>query len=90
MARHIPASAHWRDSARQPRLAMIDYRATFAFLMWLFFPRWWTFWLAIFAIVFFTVLEYFGFSVIVFFRWLRCFIAGPHKEAIPWWQRYRY
>lgn len=88
--RPVSPTAHWRDSARQPRLLVIDYRATFAFLFWLFFPRWWSFFVAVGAIVFFSVIELYGFSVIVFFRWFRQFIAGPYKSAYPWWQRYPY
>lgn len=89
MARLPSANAHWRDSARQPRLLFVDYRATFPFMIWLFYPRWWTFWLCIAATLFFVVINFYGFSVNVFLRWIRCFIGGPRRAAIPWWQKYR-
>lgn len=79
--------AHWRDSARNVRLWFIDFRACFPLLFLLLHIRIWTFILAIFAIIFFTTLERFGFTPTVFLRWLRAYIAGPRKIAQPWWRR---
>jgi intracellular multiplication protein IcmT len=79
--------AHWRDSARNVRLWFVDYRACFPLLIFIFHISWKTFFFAIAAIVFFTLLERYGFSVAVFSRWLRSFIAGPRKIAQPKWKR---
>jgi intracellular multiplication protein IcmT len=79
--------AHWRDSARNVRLGFIDFRACFHLLILLFHIRVWTFILAVVATIFFTALERYGFSVAVFIRWLRSFLAGPRKIAQPWWRR---
>ncbi len=79
--------AHWRDSARSVRLFFLDFRACFPLLILLFHIRIWTFILAVIATVFFTALERYGFSLIVFLRWLRAFIAGNRKIAQPWWKR---
>lgn len=78
--------AHWRDSGRNVRFWLVDFRAAFPLLILLFHIRLWTFIFAIFAIVFFGLLERFGFSVAVFGRWLRAYIAGPRKIAQPWWK----
>jgi len=78
-------NAHWRDSARAVRFFGVDYRAMFPLLICLFLPRLWTLGLAVAAIVFFTLLERYGFSVMVFARALRGFFAGPRKIATPWW-----
>lgn len=79
--------AHWRDSARSVRLFFLDFRACFPLLILLFHIRLWTFILAVVATVFFTALERYGFTLMVFLRWLRAFIAGNRKIAQPWWKR---
>jgi intracellular multiplication protein IcmT len=77
---------HWRDSARTPRFFFIDARAAFPLLLFLLHIRWWSFSLAVITMIFFGALERYGFSLIVFFRWLRSTLAGPRKVAIPWWK----
>lgn len=79
--------AHWRDSARTVRLWIVDFRACFPLLFFLLHIRLWTFLLAVIAIVFFAALERYGFTVSVFLRWFRSFLAGPRKIAQPWWKR---
>jgi intracellular multiplication protein IcmT len=79
--------AHWRDSARPVRLFFLDFRACFPLLLLLFHVRLWTFIIALFATLFFTALERYGFTLAVFGRWTRSFLAGPRKMAQPWWKR---
>jgi intracellular multiplication protein IcmT len=79
--------AHWRDSARNVRLWVVDFRACFPLLVFLFHIKLWTFGSALLITSFFAMLERYGFSVNVFGRWLRSFIAGPRKVAQPWWRR---
>jgi intracellular multiplication protein IcmT len=85
MAR-VLTEAHWRDSARTPRFFLIDARAAFPLLLFLIHIRLWSFLLALAAMAFFALLEHYGFSVPVFWRWLRNVLAGPRKVAIPWWK----
>lgn len=79
--------AHWRDSARTVRLWFIDFRACFPLLILFFHVRLWTFILAIIATLFFSLLERYGFTVAIFLRWFRSYLAGPRKIAQPWWRR---
>jgi len=79
--------AHWRDSARNVRLWLVDFRACFPLLIFLFHIRLWTFIVALVTTIFFAFLERYGFSVAVFLRYLRSFVAGPRKVAQPWWKR---
>jgi intracellular multiplication protein IcmT len=79
--------AHWRDSARNVRLWLVDYRACFPLLIFIFHISWITFFIVILSITFFGTLEHFGFTVVVFARWLRSLIAGPRKVAQPVWKR---
>ncbi|HET9843239.1 MAG TPA: IcmT/TraK family protein [Gammaproteobacteria bacterium] len=80
-----PATAHWRDSARRPKLFFMDAYSAFPLLLFLLHIRWWTFFLCIAAIAFFVILEKFGFTVPVFQRWIRAFLAGNTRIARPWW-----
>lgn len=78
--------AHWRDSARNVRLWFIDFRATFPLLFFVLHIRLWTFVVAVLAITFFSMIERYGFTPMVFLRLLRAFVAGPRKIAQPWWK----
>lgn len=77
--------AHWRDTARRVKFFVWDGNAVFPMLIFLVHMRLWTFILAIVAMVFFTILNRYGFSPRVFMRWIRCRIAGPRKFVTPWW-----
>lgn len=78
--------AHWRDSARSVRLWIVDFRAAFPLLILFFHIRLWTFIFAVMATLFFSLLERYGFTVAVFLRWMRSYVAGPRKIAQPWWK----
>jgi intracellular multiplication protein IcmT len=79
-------NAHWRDSARVTRFFLIDSSASFPLLFFLVHIAWWTFICALIATIFFSAIARFGFTVPVFFRWLRLMIAGPRKIAAPPWK----
>jgi len=86
MAQTAPSpNAHWRDSARSARFFIVDAQAAFPLLLFLLHIKLWTFILAILAMIFFTTLNRFGFSVIVFLRLIRSFLAGNRKNSFPWW-----
>jgi intracellular multiplication protein IcmT len=78
--------AHWRDSSRTVVFWMVDYRAAFPLLIFLLHITWWTFIFAMVTTMFFGMIEKYGFTVGVFARWLRSYIAGPRKIAQPWWK----
>lgn len=82
----IPPEAHWRDTARTARFFGIDARAAFPLFLFLLHIRLWTFFVSIVAMAFFGLIGHYGFSLSVFFRWLRQLLAGPHKQSIPWWK----
>lgn len=81
----VNAEAHWRDSARSVRFFLWDGNSAFPIVIFLVHMRIWTLVVALVTMMFFTILNRYGFSPIVFFRFLRSFIAGPRKIAIPWW-----
>lgn len=78
--------AHWRDSARPVKFFIWDGKTAFPMLLFLLHIRWWTFFTAIAAMLFFTFLNRYGFSIEVFLRWIRSRIAGRRKMVIPWWE----
>ena len=82
----INPQAHWRDSARSVRFFIWDGKTAFPMVLFLVHIRWWTFVVAVLATLFFTVLRYYGFTVDVFGRVIRNFLAGVRKSAIPWWE----
>lgn len=86
MAENFSPSAHWRDSARNARFFLVDARAAFPVFLFLMHIRLWTGMIVLVSAIFFGVLEHFGFTVPVFFRWLRLFFAGPIKSSTPWWR----
>lgn len=83
----VTDETHWRDSARSARFFMIDARAAFPFVFFLLHIEWWTFFLATGTMIFFGLLERYGFTLPVFWRWLRSFLAGPHRASREWWRK---
>lgn len=78
--------AHWRDSSRKVKFFFVDFWATFPLMIFLLHIRLWTFIFAIIATLFFGLLDRYGFTIGVFLRWLRSYIAGQRKIAQPWWK----
>ncbi len=78
-------SAHWRDSARTARFFFIDAKAAFPIFLFLIHIKLWTFIVAVSIMVFFTILNRFGYSVELFLRIFRSMLAGSRKVSIPWW-----
>lgn len=81
----VNAQAHWRDSARSIRFFIWDGQAAFPMLLFLLHMRIWTLLVAVGAMMFFTILNRYGFTPIVFFRWLRNLASGKRKISRPWW-----
>ncbi len=79
-----PETAHWRDSARIPMFFIMDAYSAIPLLLFLLHIRLWTFIAACCACAFFTMLARWGFTLPVFKRWLRSFIAGNTRSAKPW------
>jgi intracellular multiplication protein IcmT len=86
MSDNFSESAHWRDSSRSARFFMVDARAAFPIFLFLMHIHIWTALLVVFSATFFGIIEHYGFTVPVFLRWLRSFMAGPVKSAYPWWK----
>jgi len=78
-------NAHWRDSAKAAKFFFVDAEAAFPIFLFLIHIKVWSLILAITIMMFFTLLNRFGYSVAVFLRIFRSALAGSRKVAIPWW-----
>lgn len=78
--------SHWRDSARSARFFLVDARAAFPIFLFLMHIRTWTAGIVVVSMLLFGIIEHYGFTVPVFLRWLRSFLAGPRKLSRPWWK----
>ena len=79
------ADANWRDTARPAKLGPLNATAVFPIVLWLIHIKLWTFFLALSFIGFLVVIDYYGFNITRFGRFLRCFMAGNRRLATPWW-----
>jgi intracellular multiplication protein IcmT len=83
----VESNAHWRDSARTIRFFIWDGRLAFPMILPLLYMRIWTWSVALVCMCFFSILNRYGFTPIVFLRWLRTKIAGDRKLVKPSWER---
>lgn len=74
-----PDTAHWRDSARTAKLWGLDAFSLVPMIPFFFYMRTWTFVIAVVGVAFFAILNKFGYTVRVFLRVARNFIAGRQK-----------
>jgi intracellular multiplication protein IcmT len=82
----MAVNASWRDSARNPRFFVIDAYAALPLILFLVHIKMWTFYIALATVIFFGVLERFKFTIPVFLRWARSFLAGKVRVARPAWR----
>ena len=82
----VAPAAYWRDSARQPRFFMVDAMAAIPLVLFLLHIRMWTLYISVATMIFFSILERFNFTVPVFMRFVRSFLAGPIRVAKPVWR----
>jgi len=85
MAKTYSGDAHWRDASRSARFYFLDAYSVFPILIWLLHARTWTAELAAVLIIFLAILERFKFTLPVFRRWFRSYLAGPYRVSKPWW-----
>lgn len=69
---------------------MVDARASFPIFLFLVHIAIWTGLIALCSLVLFGILEHYGFTVPIFLRWFRSFLAGNIKTAQPGWSGYEY
>lgn len=79
------AGSSWRDTARPVMLGPINSIAFLPLLLFIFNIQFWTFGLMVLVVIVLQVLDFYGFTPVVFARFLRSTIAGRRRQATPWW-----
>ena len=74
-----PQTAHWRDSARTPRFFLLDAYSAIPLVLFFLHIRLWTFILSCAIALFFMTLNRFGYSLPIFIRLTRSFLAGNQR-----------
>ena len=82
-----PDTAHWRDSGRSPKFFVIDAYSAFPLVLFLLHIRLWTFILALIICAFFLTLNKFGFTIPIFMRFIRSYLAGDIRSNRSWLSR---
>ena len=80
----------WRDGSLMLRIVGIDARAYFPILIALYYPRKWTFGIALLAIVGFFIMEKKGYTLPVLQRAIRHKLRGKVVHARAWWHHRRF
>lgn len=80
----------WRDSGKTVRFFMFDGRSAFAILLSLVHISKVTLIASASIIVFFAVIEQFGYSLPNARRAAGVLFAGPRRRAMPWWREKYY
>jgi len=79
----------WRNTALPVRIAMLDARACIPVLLVVTYWSWTTLYIALFGVLFFTMISWFGLTVPAVLRVLRRWLNGPTRPAVPAWKRRR-
>ena len=79
----------WRNTAQPVCIAMFDARALFPLLSFVVYWRWFTFYVALIGVVFFSLISFLGLTLPSMVRPLRRLIVGSARPALPVWKRRR-
>lgn len=76
----VDSFTHWRDSAREPKLFILDARAAFPVLVCFLIPtHWWSWIVAFVTITFLYILERLKMPLVVALRVAKGWISGKFK-----------
>ena len=78
-------TGNWQDTGREAKFWILNASTSFPLLLFLVNISWTTFFIVIITMAVFFTLDYYGFNLRVFLRFLRSFAAGSRKSARPWW-----
>lgn len=71
----------WRDTALPPKIFVLDARAIFPLALWIFHWAWWTFYVALGAIVLLFLVQRTGMTPMGCVRSIRLMIIGRRRET---------
>jgi intracellular multiplication protein IcmT len=79
----------WRNTGQPVRLLMLDARACLPILSVMVYWSWFTLYIAIIGVAFFSAISFFGLTLPAMVRLARRWLDGPVRTAVPVWNRRR-
>lgn len=80
-------NASWQNTGREAKLWIFNATTSFPILLFILNISFTTLIIVVLTMAMFFALNYYGYTVPVFIRFLRATIAGNRKEARPWWTK---
>lgn len=71
----------WANTALKARIFIISAHAFIPFLIFMIHWSWLTFFIAVAGVIFFTVLEYYGYTPPVFARVIKLYLGGSRRRS---------
>jgi intracellular multiplication protein IcmT len=79
----------WRNTAQPVRVFMLDARALLPLLCFVLYWRWFTFYVAVTGVGFFSLVSFLGLTLPTMWRLIRRLLVGSVRPAMPVWKRRR-
>jgi intracellular multiplication protein IcmT len=79
----------WRNTAQPVRVFMLDARALFPLLCFVVYWSWFTFYVAVIGVLFFSLISFLGMTLPSMWRLMRRLLVGNTRTAVPAWKRRR-
>lgn len=80
----------WRATALPVKIAVLDARACLPAVLAVAYWSMTTLYIAVFGILFFGIISFFGLTLPAMLRTLRRCLVGSNRPAVPTWKRRRY
>ena len=79
----------WRNTGHPVRVVMLDARALLPLLCFVVYWSWFTFWVAVIGVTFFSTISFLGLTLPAMLRLMRRLLVGTTRPAVPAWNRRR-
>lgn len=79
----------WRNTAQPVRIVMLDARACLPVLCFCVYWSWFTFYIAVTGVAFFSLISFMGLTLPAMWRLTRRLLVGRTRPAVPVWNRRR-
>ena len=79
----------WRNTGQPVRVLVLDARALLPLLSFVVYWSWYTFYLAVIGVTFFSLISFLGLTLPTMMRLMRRLLVGSTRPAVPAWNRRR-
>ena len=80
----------WRDTGRQVKVGPLDGRLMVFFVLWIMFPSFLLFSIALLSVVFFYILDYMGYTLPNAIRKVSVALAGKKRNGVHYWRQSKF